>query len=746
MTVVTTPSSILGDFRRRADARGWTRTVEAGIRLARLTLFVGLGLTAAVLVVALWGRQFVLQRIENTYVELQRKASADQARRIARLLEQELAAGVPATTVRRHLQDSLSRSPYDDAGFLCLLDDRATVLCHPDAGAIGMRVPFAAGATIPAAGADSVEWLGGQDYAGDTHLVARVPVRGAPWQVSVHANSRAIQARVQALRHQITMAALPLLAGFVLLGTLTARVAGRAYERKIEESNRALESKVASRTAELATASRYHREIIEAAPSAIFLSDAQGTIRHANAQAGALVGRPAAELKGRAIDQVWEWHHGPGRTPGASRLDAREARLRAAGGADRHLHVFTRTLKPEHGGETMFVVQDVTGLKTLEREFQQAQKMEAVGQLAGGVAHDFNNLLGAILGFTELARMRSSEPVVREHLGRALDAVQRAGRISQQLLAFSRKQVLEPQPGRLPGLVDEVRKVLERVLGEGVEIETSHQASPWGLRVDPTQFEQALLNLAINARDAMEGQGRLLLRTRNVPAGTESRDHNRCLLADCVCLEVEDNGPGIPPEIRERIFEPFFTTKAPGKGTGLGLASVQGIVQQHGGHIELHSEPGRGTRFALYFPRIEDAGEHRTASRAPALVPGRGRRLLIVEDDPTLLESLCALLEARDYRCTGCATRAEAIEQLARGHRFDNVVSDVVMPGPSLARFLEEVRLRAPAVPIVLMSGYAAGQAFEEARAANLPILRKPFSLDQLGALLSTAPHENPPP
>ncbi|MBI2516470.1 MAG: response regulator [Opitutae bacterium] len=728
--------------------RKWAQTVEAGGRLARLTLWTGLGLGAVTLLLALWGRHYVFARIESTYLEVQRRTSADQARRIAQLLEQELAAGVAAPTVQRHLQEGLSRNPYDETGFLCLLDEQATVLCHPDPGVLGMKVPFASTAMVAGGGPGAGEWIVGQNYAGDTHLVVRHAVKGAPWQVSVHANYRATQQRVGALRHQVTLAALPIFVGFIVLGTIAARLVGRRYERCIEEANHSLEQKVQQRTAELAHTSVYFRQIIDAAPSALFICDTGGGIRSANQHALRLTARPLAEIIGLQIDTLWRWVESPaGRAKpvNGDGLRIREAKLAPGGGAMRDLQVFTRVIQLAAEQEALFVVQDVTELKTLEREFLQAQKMEAVGQLAGGVAHDFNNLLAAIMGFAEIARLQSSEPAVRERLDQAVAACRRAGQLSQQLLAFSRKQVLEPQVARLPELIDEGRKVLERVLGEGIGITAEHGTAPWSLHIDPTQFEQTLLNLAINARDAMSGQGRLYLRSRNVPAGSESGDNNRCLLSDCVCLEVEDTGPGIAPEIQDRIFEPFFTTKEVGRGTGLGLASVQGIVQQHGGHIELRSAPGQGARFSLYFPRYVGPPESTDESEAPASAAvSRQQRLLVVEDEPALLESLCGLLEARGYLCTGCTEREAALEWLSRGLPFDAVLSDVVMPGMSLAEFLRRVADTGTPPRLVLMTGYASGQSLDAAEAARVPVLRKPFSIDQLSTLL-TAPATSAP-
>lgn len=710
---------------------------KSKVSLGRLTMWTFTGLLVTTLLIVFLGRDLVSQKIETAYVDIQSKTAADQAQRIAQLLGQELASGVPASLVQQSLQESLSRSPYDDAGFLCLVDEDATVICHPDVNSLGMKVPYLTQSEIPDNAVNGSEWIHGQGYAGETHLVVRHQVIGMPWQVSVHANAQTLKDRAMELRNQVTSAILPLLAGFVILGTFGARVAGRVYERRIEEMNRGLEEKVTERTVELETASHYHREIIEAAPSAIFLCDEEGIIRRGNSQAEQLTSKKNGDLAGHRVDELWTWEDGVERSDALVSSGAREAKFVASDGRERQLHVFTRTLPLKQGSEVMMVVQDVTELKTLEREFLQAQKMEAVGQLAGGVAHDFNNLLGAIMGFTELARFQSSDPEVNTRLTQSVEACKRAAKLSQQLLAFSRKQVLEPQVGTLPDFINETSKVLERVLGEEVDIQIHRQKMPWETRLDPMQFEQVLLNLAINARDAMQGRGHLVIRSFNTPAGTEIAQGSRCLSKDYVCIEVEDEGPGIPADVLRNIFEPFFTTKPTGEGTGLGLASVQGIVQQHGGHIDVRSELGGGTCFSIYFPRNQGASTTKPAiERGPIPGTGQGQHVMLVEDDPSLLDSLCGLLKASDYACTGFSSRQEALDRLQMAGAYDVVLCDVVMPGVSLSSFLLSVKTLAPEARIVLMSGYATGKTLEEAKAAGVPILQKPFTMDQLSAVL----------
>ncbi len=718
-----------------APARTPSRPKSAS-RLGHLTLLTFLVLFSVTMVIALWGRSYALDRIERAYIDIHGKAASDQAYRIARLLEQELEAGVPAETVRRHLQESLSRNPYDEAGFLCLLDDAATVLCHPDLAAVGMQVPFTGEFT------GSLELLKGQAYAGDTHLVSRHPVEGMPWQVSIHSNYGVIKQRLEALRDQISLAALPVLGGIVIFGTLAVRSVGRRYERRIEDANRDLEAKVASRTAELLAASRYHQEIIEAAPSAIFLCDRERRIVEANGQAAALTGVPVESLSGRGLDEFVAFDPAVGTPPGSPQEGtvAREAKLKGVEGTERFLHVFGNEIRNRSGSELMFVIQDVSNLKTLEREFLQAQKMEAVGRLAGGVAHDFNNQLAVVMGFVDLARLDNPGAAVRSRLDQAIAACRRAARVCQQLLTFSRKQAFQPEVCTLPGLLDESRKMLDLLVGAEIEVRVSHEGGPWEARLDASQFEQALLNLAINARDAMAGRGRITLRSRNLPAGRPVGAAGNGLDADHVCLEVEDAGPGIPAGLQQRIFEPFFTTKPVGKGTGLGLASVMGIVQQHGGRIELHSEVGKGSCFSLLFPRHRGpAATVATGTERGMPASGRGARLLLVEDEPHLNESLCELLSAVGFDVRGALSRNEALEMLGRNEAFEFILCDVVMAGASLGHFLAEVGKSSQAPRVVLMSGFADEEILAEARQHGIPVLGKPFTLNQLTAVLTTA-------
>jgi hypothetical protein len=383
----------------------------------------------------------------------------------------------------------------------------------------------------------------------------------------------------------------------------------------------------------------------------------------------------------------------------------------------------------------MVLVTDVTDRRRLEAQLRQAQKMEAVGQLAGGIAHDFNNLLGVILGHGELMR-REMEPGHRA-LGRVaemLQAADRAAGLTRQLLAFGRRQLLRPEVLDLNDLARGIERMLRRLLPETIEIVTSLQPGLGRVRADRGQFEQVLVNLALNSRDAMPSGGRLVVTT----ADAELDDAQARLRPDLtpgpyVVLGVEDTGDGMDAATLARAFEPFFTTKPEGQGTGLGLAMVYGIVKQSGGHVTVYSEPGRGTAFKVYLPRVEDAPDTERRPTPPAPVGG-SETLLVVEDQPVLRELITEILQDAGYRVLSGASAEEAMAgALAEPGEIHLVLSDVVLPredGPALIRELSRLR---PGLRVVLMSGYAAETArrLETVGPAALYI-QKPFAADAL--------------
>jgi two-component system cell cycle sensor histidine kinase/response regulator CckA len=398
---------------------------------------------------------------------------------------------------------------------------------------------------------------------------------------------------------------------------------------------------------------------------------------------------------------------------------------------------------------------DTTEQRSLQNQFNQAQKMDSVGQLAGGIAHDFNNLLSAIMMATDflLTGHRPTDPSFQDIMQIKQNA-NRAAALVRQLLAFSRKQTLRPEVLDLGEALSDFTMLLKRLIGEKVTLDVVHSRDLWPVKVDITQFQQVIVNLAVNGRDAMPGGGRLTIRTANVPEA-ESRQlaYKGMPPGDYVRVEVADNGTGIAPEIIDKIFEPFFSTKEVGKGTGLGLSTVYGIIKQTGGFVYPESELGKGTAFRIFLPRhVAGADELQTPrmsaingalaaaeevarlSAATADDTGRGT-ILLVEDEEGLRGLNARGLVSRGYTVLQAGNGVEAIEVIDQHDgTIDLVVSDVVMPemdGPSL---LKELRRRKPELKIIFVSGYA-----EEAFAKNIPegqhaFLAKPFTLKQLVA------------
>jgi two-component system cell cycle sensor histidine kinase/response regulator CckA len=373
----------------------------------------------------------------------------------------------------------------------------------------------------------------------------------------------------------------------------------------------------------------------------------------------------------------------------------------------------------------------------LKRQVAQATKMQAIGQLAGGVAHDFNNILTAIIGHCDLMLMRHTPgDSDYDDIQQIKSNSNRAAGLTRQLLAFSRQQTLRPQILQLPDIVADVSTLLKRLLGENVRLEVVHGRSLGAVRADPGQLEQVIVNLAVNARDAMPGGGTLNIQTYAVPA-IKIREMRQQILpaGDYTALRVSDTGLGIPPDILAKIFEPFFTTKELGKGTGLGLSTVYGIVKQSGGYIFAESELGRGASFVIYLPVYAGADvEQPVAAKAPAPRSetwGTGT-ILLVEDEDMVRAVAERALTRQGYKVLTANDGEQGLEVLARGGDIDLLISDVVMPNMDGPAMVARARHSRPDLPVLFMSGYAEEQLRKSIDLANVAFLPKPFSVSQL--------------
>ncbi|MBX6364090.1 MAG: PAS domain S-box protein [Gemmatimonadetes bacterium] len=496
----------------------------------------------------------------------------------------------------------------------------------------------------------------------------------------------------------------------------------------------------------------YWRALVEYSADLIFILDADASITYAGPSIRQVLGYSAEELVGtnvlepvhpddlaearRALAEVLE-------RPGA--LVTTEVRYRHRDGSWRSLVALARSLldHPAVGG-IVVNCRDVTEQRRAEEQFRQAQKMEAIGQLAGGIAHDFNNLLTAIRGFAMLAGndLDAGHPA-REHLDEVVRSADTAAALTQQLLAFSRRQVLRPQVLDPNDVIAESVNMLRRLVGENVRIHVRAAPDLGRVLVDRGQLQQVLMNLVVNARDAMPAGGTITVETMNaeiVGDGSASPDSG-AHPGRFVRIAVSDTGVGIPREIAARIFEPFFTTKEPGRGTGLGLSTVYGIVQQSGGQMSFDSEPGRGTTFTIHLPRVDAPPATRPQPPSPAPAgagAGQGRTVLLIEDDASVRTFARRVLERAGYAVIPAGSGPEALRIIeSHAGRIDAVVTDLVMPGMSSADLARELTRAIPDTPVIFTSGYAKGDATAgDGLPADVRFLEKPYVPADLTRLL----------
>jgi len=363
-----------------------------------------------------------------------------------------------------------------------------------------------------------------------------------------------------------------------------------------------------------------------------------------------------------------------------------------------------------------------------EAALAQAQKIQALGQLTSGIAHDFNNLLTAVVGGLDLILRRSDDEKIRRLAENSIKAAERGTKLTGQLLTFSRSQKLELKPVLVGPLLEGMEELFRRTLGPSIEVELAPDRAPLPVMTDPMQLELAVLNLAINARDAMPDGGRIRIATRAVAV----MDDPQLEPGDYVELRVTDTGSGMPPEVVDRAFDPFFTTKGVGKGTGLGLSMVYGLAKQSGGIARIESEPGRGTSVGLLLPAARGAAVAAPPERAQSrpVATTRTGSVMVVDDDADVRAFVVGALEAAGHKVIQADTAAAGLE-LLRQQRPDVLITDFAMPGMNGAEFAARARDRLPDLPILVISGYADSEALERAN-ASARILRKPFRADQL--------------
>ena len=525
---------------------------------------------------------------------------------------------------------------------------------------------------------------------------------------------------------------------------ITVRLTGRAEgsaDREIAYSETVVEDITERRKAEeaLAERERRFRALIENSTDAIAMFAPDGRITYASPATASVLGYDSAEFEARnAFDLIHPEDLARIRPDlikglrGSERKVALEARVRHRDGSWRLCEgMFTNLLRDPAVGAVVANYRDVTERRGLEQQLRQAQKMEAVGRLAGGVAHDFNNVLTAIFGYADLVleEMPADSPA-RQDLEEIRKAAQRASALTRQLLAFSRQQVLEPVVLSMNDLAQDIDNMVHRLVGEDVELRLSLSADVGNVRADPGQLTQVIMNLAVNARDAMPAGGKLLIETANADLAEQYAElHQPVIPGHYVMLAVSDTGTGMDAETRARIFEPFFTTKERGKGTGLGLSTVYGIVKQSGGYIWVYSEPGRGTTFKVYLPRVDAPAQPVAAPREAGTVAGV-ETILLAEDDEMLRPLAKGLLEKLGYTVLEAENATQALARAgAHTGPIQLLVADVVMPGASgreLARRLADAR---PDTRVLYVSGYTDDAIVHHGMLEpGLNFLQKPFT------------------
>jgi PAS domain S-box-containing protein len=547
----------------------------------------------------------------------------------------------------------------------------------------------------------------------------------------------------------------------IIAGFQTATDRLRTERQRVSELNAALEHALAGRSQELLTLSAQSAQnerslallIDGVTDCAIYMLDPTGVVTSWNPGAQRIKGYSASEIPGRHFSQFYvEDDRARGEPERALAVAARVGRYEAEGwrmrkgGSRFWANVVIQPIRDERSTLLGFakITRDMTARRELEDHLRQAQKMDALGQLTGGIAHDFNNLLTVIGGNIETVgrRLQDGKADNAKFIERALGGVARAERLTRQLLAFARRQPLEPKTVDADKLLAGLSDILKRTLGPRIEVEMIRGAGLWRPRVDPNQLEHAVINLAINARDAMPEGGKLTIETANASLDEAyAAAYSEVTPGQYVLISVSDSGMGMPPEVREKAFDPFFTTKPVGQGTGLGLSQVYGFLKQSGGQVTIYSEPGKGTTVKLYLPRSLTAEESlRVATLPVGDLSAQGETVLLAEDDAEVRSHTAGLLRELGYGVVEAGTMASALVTLQERAEVKLLLTDVGLPDGDGRKLADAARAISPELKILFMTGYTRNAIVHHGLLdPGVIVLTKPFNFEGLAARVKAA-------